>query len=117
MHRYVAIVVAGLVVLACGRVWALWRRLDRPVASTLLWTPALLVLLQLVIGVAMLAVWGSDAGNARVVLRTLHLSVPALLLMNLWWLILLASERLPSAAGNDHHRAPHAARAQPAPSA
>ena len=103
LHRYAALLVALLVVACSARCWALLReRLDRR-KTTLLWLPAALVLLQIAIGIAMLALWNlklypglniSDhaATLVQVVMRTLHLATGTLLLATLWLLTVMTGQ-------------------------
>lgn len=102
-HRYVALIVAAVVILCCARCWPLLRERLSWRGKVLVWLPSLFVLTQLLVGVVMLATWNlkiypalgiSDDGAmaVQVTMRTLHLAVGTLILASLWLLTVTAGQ-------------------------
>lgn len=102
-HRYLALFVASVVMVCCGRVWSLVREHLDFRKSVLAWLPVALVLLQILIGVTMLATWNlkiyptlsitdAEANLVQVIMRTLHLAVGTALLASLCWMAIEAGQ-------------------------
>lgn len=95
LHRYVGIIVLAFVVIAFLRLRKVWAKSPEKPNLHLALAPIVLVAAQIVIGVMMLAYWMArfEGINWRILLQTLHLAVPTLILMILYWFMLTLSPR------------------------
>jgi hypothetical protein len=102
-HRYMAFLIAVVVIFCAVRCWMLLSgQLDLK-NRILVWLPVFLVLLQILVGVTMLAMWNlkiypnlaitdHGANLVQVTMRTLHLAIGTLLLISLWLQAVMAGQ-------------------------
>ena len=88
LHRYVAPLIALMVTVACARAFVAARGAGRTRLALWAWGPVALVLVQILLGVAMLGTMLNVGSILSIAIRTAHLGVAALLLANLFLLIL-----------------------------
>jgi heme A synthase len=88
LHRYLAPLVAMLVVFASARAFVAARAAGRRALALGAWGPVALVLLQMIAGVVMLGVMLDQDSWLTIGARTAHLAVATLLLGNLYLLVL-----------------------------
>ncbi len=93
LHRYIAVAVMIMVALCVTRVWSLIGQSPRRPSAAVIWHPLGLVLLQILIGILMLALW-TKAQPVQITMRTLHLAMAALVLASMFYLTITVSEPL-----------------------